>query len=242
MKPTPIFLTSFFYKLFFGFLLLSFSVNAKWYVYGGPGIAYYQGDLAESIVPQLKMIKFNGKVGVGYNFYPRWDLRFHASYGNLHGSDSYSSDQGRLLRGISFNTRVIDAGFTAKYQDFFKKSKYINYAFIGIDYMNIGVNRSVVGTASVIQENSFSNSQFNVPVGFGLGKWLSRHWGAVFEFSYHFALTDYLDGTALSGNPKAFDSFIAAHVMLIYRFTAGAGGKGGSGGGGGDLKTSCPTF
>ena len=226
--------------LFIFLVLLTNGVSAKWYLFGGPGIAYYQGDVAETGFPNIKMLKFNGKLGVGYNFYKRWDVRFHGSYGNLHGSDSYTNDVGKNLRGITFNTRVIDAGLTLKYRNFFKKSKYINYAFIGFDYMNMTVNRNVVGTGAAIIEKSFSSTQFNIPIGFGVGKWLSRHWGAVFEFSYHYALTDYLDGTSLAGNSKALDSFIAGHVMLVYRFTAGSGGSGGSGGG--NLKVDCPTF
>lgn len=226
------------------FLLVSVKpAAAQWYVFGGPGFAYYQGDVAETLLPNLKMIKFNGKLGVGYNFYKRWDLRLHGSYGNLHGSDAYTANTAKNARGITFTTRVIDAGLTLKYRDFFKKTgKVMNYAFLGFDYMNIAVNRAVSGTAAAITEGSFSSSQFNIPIGFGLGRYLSRKWALVYEFSYHFALTDYLDGTSISGNPKAFDSFIANHLMLVYSFGGNGSGGGANSSQPGSLNVDCPRF
>lgn len=224
-------------------VLVGSSAKAQWSIFGGPGIAFYQGDIAESTIPNLKTIRFNAKLGVAYNFHKRWDVRLHGSYGNLHGSDFYTSDPAKNARGVVFNTRVIDGGVTFKYRDFFKKSgRIMNYAFLGFDYMNIAVSRTVTGNAALVAERGFSSSQFNVPVGFGIGIYLSRHWGLVNEFSYHFALTDYIDGTSLAANPKAFDSFIANHLMLVYSFGGNGSGGGANSSDPGSLKTSCPRF
>ena len=59
------------------------------------------------------------------------------------------------------------------------------------------------------------------------GWWFNSYWGAVAETSYHYALTDYLDGISNAGNPKANDSYIDLHVMVVFRF--GGGKTGGDG-------------
>ncbi len=221
------------------------TTNANWYLFGGPGLAYYQGDVSESGLPNLKMIKFNAKIGYGYDLKSRWGLRYHFSYGKLHGSDEYASDALKRGRGIAFNTTVYDGGITFKYRDLFKRNtRLINYGFFGIDAMIMSVNRTVTGTAALIAEDPPSSIQYNIPVGFGLGKWFTSHWGFVYEFSFHFTLTDYLDGTSNAGNPKAGDSWIANHLMVIYRFRSGSTGAGSGGGYGPDNSNNvdCPRF
>ncbi|MFT6716310.1 MAG: OOP family OmpA-OmpF porin [Saprospiraceae bacterium] len=206
---------------------ISISSNAQLHLFGGPGISFYQGDV-DAGAPPLKTIKFSWKAGVGYDFHPRWGARLHYSKAGLHGSDSYSNETAFQARGITFSTKVTDIGLTAKYKYLFKKSyRFMNYGFFGFDYMSMAVARNLTGTAALIPEDAYSNTQFNIPVGLGLGWWFNAHWGIVSESAYHYALTDYLDGTSNSGNPKANDSYIDVHVMVIYRF---GGGKTGSSG------------
>jgi OOP family OmpA-OmpF porin len=207
---------------------ISFSSKAQFHLFGGAGISYYQGDMDESVYPKLKTMCFSWKAGVGYDYHPRWGVRGHYSKAELHGSDSYSNDVLLQVRGITFTTKLTDIGLTAKYKHLFKKSyRLMNYGFFGFDYMSMSVSRSDAGTGSLIAEDGFSNTQFNIPIGIGLGWWFNAHWGSVVESSYHFALTDYLDGISNAGNPKANDSYIDVHVMLIYRF--GGGKTGGDG-------------
>lgn len=205
----------------------AFSAKSQFHIFAGPGYAYYQGDVSDVFYPTLKTSRFSWKAAVGYDFHPRWGVRGHYSKSTLHGSDSYSNDVSKQVRGVTFTTKLTDIGVTAKYKYLFKKSyRFINYGFFGFDYMNMSVARDVNGNASLVQENSFSSTQFNIPIGIGLGRWFSAHWGVVYEISYHYALTDYLDGTSLVGNPKANDSYIDNFIMLIYRFGGGGNADG----------------
>ena len=222
----------------------SVTTNANWYLFGGPGFAWYQGDVSESGIPNLKMIKFNAKIGAGYDFRSRWGIRGHFSYGTFHGSDEYAGDVFKQARGISFNSTVYDGGITLRYRDLFKKNtSLINYGFFGFDAMQMSVDRTVTGTGALIAEDPPGSFQYNIPVGFGLGKWFSAHWGWAYEFSFHFTLTDYLDGTSNAGNPDAGDSFIANHFMLLYRFRGGSKESGSGGYSPGNLNNvDCPRF
>lgn len=211
-------------------IFISKSANAYWSLFAGAGFSYYQGDVQDSRIPSLQVVNFSWKAGVGYDFNQRWGLRAHYAQARLHGSDAYSNDALKVARGITFTTPYKDIGLTVKYNYLFKKSrKFINYGFFGFDYMQVAVSRTVTGTAASIQEGAASPTQFNIPAGIGVGRWFRPQWGFILEGAYHYALSDYLDGTALSGNPRAFDSFIDMHIMLIYRFGRGFGGGGDDG-------------
>jgi hypothetical protein len=199
--------------------------QSKFHVFLGPGLAYYQGDVSETGLPYPAMLKFNGKIGVGYDFTPKWGLRLHGSMGTLHGSDSYTTDLGKQARGIAFSTSIIDAGLTFKWNNVFKKQKLINYLFIGADYLNMNVTRTVSSPLPLAAESAFSNHQMTFPIGGGLGFRLSNYIALVFESSYHFSLTDYMDGTKYSANPKLPDSYIDYHILLVFKFGSGSNTK-----------------
>ena len=219
---------SVFYKLkvqilVLGFLLLGQSeLSAKWFAFGAIGGDYYQGDVSESALPNLRTLRLNYGLGVGYFLNFRWSLRLRYMKGAFHGSDAYFSTPSIQARGITFDNSFWDIGLHAMYHHLFKKSyKLINYGFIGIEYMNQSVTKTITGTAALVPEGSFSNTQFNAPIGIGLGRWVSAHWGVVLELAYHYNFSDYLDGTVKAGNPKANDSFIVSHLLVLYRFRAG---------------------
>lgn len=208
-------------------LVVSQQVHGQLHLFGGVGGAYYQGDMYGAVLPTLKTTCFSWKVGVGYDFHRRWGVRAHYSKASVHGSDSYSDEAFAQARAVTFTTKITDIGVTAKYKHLFKKSyRFINYGFFGFDYMNMNVARTDAGTGALVTEDAFGATQWNVPVGIGLGWWFSAHWGGVFEGSYHYSFTDYLDGISNAGNPKANDSYIDFHLMVVYRFGGGKGGKG----------------
>lgn len=218
-----------FVKIFIIGLLLFVSqpLSAKLHLFGGVGGSYYQGDMYGAILPTLQTTCFSWKAGVGYDFHRRWGVRAHYSKAGAHGSDSYSSDAFALARGITFTTNITDIGVTLKYKNLFKKSyRFMNYGFVGFDYMNMAVARTDAGAGALIAEDPISPTQFNIPAGLGFGWWFSAHWGVVLESSYHYVFSDLVDGISNAGNPKANDSYIDAHVLLVYRFGGRSGGSG----------------
>jgi hypothetical protein len=207
-------------KLFIIVLLFAVSINlnAQLHLFGGAGVSYYQGDMYGTVFPTLKTTCFSWKAGVSYDFHRSWGVRAHYSKAEAHGSDLYSSEASSLARGVTFTTKITDIGLTAKYKHLFKKSyRLMNYGFFGFDYMSMLVSRTP-GNDPVVPEDGYSPTQFNIPIGIGVGWWFDAHWGAVAESSYHYTFTDYLDGISNAGNPKANDSYIDLHVMLVYRF------------------------
>ena len=219
-------------------VIMNATAQSKLHFFIGPGAAYYQGDIAESGLPDPRMIRLNVKAGLGYDFSPRWGLRLHGAMGSLKGSDSYTLDAGKVARGISFNTSIIDAGLTVKVNGLLNnRLKLENYFFAGVDYLNMQVARTVEGTGALTPERAFSNHQLNFPVGLGLGYWMTPLVGLFYEGSVHFVTSDYLDGTSLAGNPTAPDTYFDNHLLLVFRFgKLKRGGKDSFG------NTDCPRF
>ena len=210
------------------FIFIVGSAVAQLHLFGGVGASNYQGDVYSSPSFSNKTILFSWKLGVGYDFHPRWGVRAHYSSAGAHGSDAYSSDAAVSGRGVSFESEIIDAGVTIKFKHLFKRSyQFINYAFLGFDYTDMDVERIDQRSADVVPEDDFSDAQLNMPIGIGLGWWFNRHWGVVMETSYHHVFSDYLDGISVGGNPETNDSYVDLHVMLLYRFGGGNTGRDG---------------
>ena len=211
-------------KLNFTLIALNFiSVIAlgqsKLHLFVGPGAAYYQGDVSHTGLPDPKIIRFNLKAGVGYDVSPRWGLRLHGSMGTLTGNDAYTDHVGKIARGVSFNTSIIDAGLTVKINGFMNNRFHLdNYLFVGVDYMNMKVANNYSGVLPLVPETGYSPHQINFPVGLGLGYWFNPFIGLFYEGSLHFTTTDYLDGLKYGGNPTAPDTYFDSHLLLVVRF------------------------
>lgn len=191
------------------------------YAFFGVGQAYYQGDLNKTAFPNSNILNMSYKGGIGYNFHHRFGAQIFYAQSKLNGSDFFNNDAGMEARGLSFTSPLKQFGINLKVRNLNgKESRVINYLYSGIDYFwfNPTVTRAETADAVYVPESGYSTSGINIPVGLGLGYWITNNIGLVLETSLHIVYTDYLDGVSKNGNPDYRDGFVDSHIMLIYRF------------------------
>ena len=201
--------------LFFG---VSLFAQGRWTVFGGPGYAYYQGDVAHSVIPNGQTMKISALVGASYMVFKHVGIRYHLSGSVLHGSDLYASSPDLINRGLSFKTNLLQGGFSIKINRIIgkPKTKFINYIFLGTDLAVIDV-LVTPGSKPMVPEGDYSRYQIINPFGIGLGYWFSKRYGLTYEATMHISSTDYLDGISYNGKPKGRDTYISNTVVLVAR-------------------------
>jgi hypothetical protein len=216
-------------NIIFYVLLITFitTKGQRFTVFGGPGLSFYQGDLSEGFLPNSQTMKTCGKLGLDYLIYNHIGIRFHTSGSILHHSDTYSSQIGRFNRGISFTTYILQGGFQLKIDRIFgaPKTKFINYLYSGLDLAVMDVSKTYSQTSTLVAEGRYSNFQFIIPIGGGIGYWVNPEFGLVYEFCLNVSNTDYLDGVSYNGQPKGRDTYVNNNIILIYRFGPKVSGK-----------------
>lgn len=211
------------YILFFTCFLVQGRESKAWLstkisVFAGGGFAFYQGDLAQSVIPEAIEMRYAGKIGLTYRFQNKWSVRCQFGGAVFHGSDKYSSDPLKVSRGLSFTNQLIEGGFQLQLNQFTNlKTKLIHYLYCGTDLANIRVNQKQEGNAKLVQEKDYSNYQWIHPVGLGVGLMLNKRFSLVYEATFHFSYTDYLDGVSYNGDPNKLDTFFTGQVILFAR-------------------------
>jgi hypothetical protein len=205
------------------FTLGSFAQLENFYVFGGIGSAYYQGDLNSRILPSSKVLNFSLKGGAGYHFSPKFGVLAHYAKSSLSASDLDAKNNAvKVARGISFNSPLTEVGLNFKIRNVLNMdNQYINYILLGANYFEFNPSNEISEFAYNPSDLEFvyKTSGINVPVGFGFGTWLTENLRVVWEASAHLTFTDYIDGVSQNGNPEYNDVFIDSHIMLLYSFS-----------------------
>lgn len=202
------------------------------------GGASYQGELVESLAPEIKEI--GPAFGLFTRFYlsPSWALRPDFRFARYTGSDQHFSDQRiRDGRGFSFESwmgqgslllefdplgrrRFTDTtgapGFRKTFSPFFFGG--VGMGFIepspdfgknGGDYPS-GVRRDM--------EADYPRIRLALPTGMGLRWDLSEKVSLSGAIAAHYLFTDYLDGISEAGNPDTRDWLWTGGLELNIRF------------------------
>ena len=202
--------------LFFG--LTCFAGLERFTYQGGFGLTFYQGDIGESVAT-AQALRYNIKGGFNFRLYKFLGLHYHLSYTVIHHNDQYSSDPGRLERGIFFENKLIHSGIHLSLNQFISPyTNIIHYFYIGLDAAAMQVRMEKrSGARPLVQEGEYSYFQFLGPIGLGLGYRVTQRVGIVSEFTYYVSNTDYLDGTSYNGTPKNTDSFVTYNLMATIK-------------------------
>lgn len=208
-------------------LVFSFLTNkaefdySNLYVFAGAGSAYYQGDLNGSSFPTVDLLNMSYKGGVGLNYHTRFGVQLHYTQSSLNGSDLFSKDNDVVARGLSFTSPLREFGINFKVRNLNgREGRVINYVFTGVNYFSFDPSVSKAESSDVVfaPESGFKKSGFNIPMGLGLGYWVTPNIGVVWETGLHILYTDYLDGVSKNGNPDYKDGFVDSHILVMFRF------------------------
>lgn len=205
------------------FSLGSFAQLENFYVFGGIGTAYYQGDLNARLLPSAKVVNFSLKGGAGYHFNDKFGVSAHYAKSSLDASDlDVKNNAVKVARGISFKSPLTEIGLNFKIRNVLSiDDQYINYILLGANYFEFSPSNEISEFAYNPSplETGYETSGINAPLGFGFGMWMMENLRVVWETSVHLTFTDYLDGVSKNGNPAYKDVFIDSHVMFLYSFS-----------------------
>ena len=109
---------------------VAFSQNVHVGIFGG--LAAYQGDLTDKIIPKKVT---NGAIGVtvNYELTPQIMLRGGFTYSIIGGADRFASDDSMLARNLAFETHLTEFSAVGEYYFFnLNEQKFSPYVFGGL--------------------------------------------------------------------------------------------------------------
>ena len=224
------------YILLFFTLILSGQLAGqyRWEAGAVVGLSNYQGDLVESTIPLFKEGNLSFGVGGRYLLNYNWAVRGNILIGQLTGDDFNSSIDYRMRRGVSFENPFTEVTFRLEWEPFGEqlylslnqsKSFFSPFLFLGpgVIFMNPKVDSSrTVGTQFMQnierdQNENYFKTRFTVVAGLGVKYDINDLWVVGFEFSMHYAFTDYLDGISHAGITKNRDWYSFGGISLFHR-------------------------
>ncbi len=198
------------YKLIFVFLIFSASLSAQRLhigVFGG--LAAYNGDLTEKILPKKVT---NGALGItgNYELTDHIMLRGGLTYAVVGGADRFSDDDEMKLRNLSFETSLLEFSVLGEYYLLnMNEHKYSPYAFAGLALFhfnpyafNINNNNQKVFLQPLSTEGQgitgypgkpYKLTQLAIPFGGGVKFAITDNLRAGIEGGLRKLFTDYLD-------------------------------------------------
>lgn len=203
---------------------------AKWE--GGflAGLSGYQGELTETMFPELDetggLYGFLGR----YYLHPEWAIRTHLTYTELSGVDLPRFTK----RNFSFQSSIGTAALAVEWEPFgqrrypgprqfkrvFSPYLYIGGGWVGytaeakFDRANTEFNSEGIAKD---QAQSYPKHSFLLPVGVGLKADVTRSMVVGFEFSTATAFSDHLDGISEAGNPATPDWLPSGALTVAFR-------------------------
>jgi len=174
------------------------------------GGAYYIGDLNQKI--HFLYSKPAAGLIVRYNLSTRHSFRFTASYGQVHGEDSFSDEAYKKNRNLSFSSSIIEiaAGFEIdllRYRINDMRFPISPYFFYEIAYFRMNpiiknqagddISLQELGTegqGTILSEKKpYNLNQVSIPLGIGIKFNLKERVAVSFEYGIRKTFTDYLD-------------------------------------------------
>lgn len=175
---------------------------------GFGGLANYQGELQEARYT-LSQSKAAFSLGASIAITDRLSLRGLATYANIQGADSHSSDSSRRARNLSFQSRILDLNATLVYEFFdITEKRYTPYVFAGGSVFNfnptaydssghlvylVGRRTEGQGLPQYPDRQMYNRIQFSIPFGAGIKFAVNEKFSLGWEFRFHKTFTDYID-------------------------------------------------
>ena len=193
-------------------LISTIAVNTafsqSWEAGGMVGLTGYYGDVNNEIFANASTFKQmrGGIFGfVRYHAAERLAIRANVGYLRIAGIDSFSSSKWQVARNLNFYTDMLEASLQFELnllQDRSKGKRIVNrtipYIFGGIGftyftpktfYRGREFNLAELNTSGI----DYSQTTYNIPIGFGLRTYLSPNWILGFEAGVRLTGTSWLD-------------------------------------------------
>lgn len=177
------------------------------------GFANYQGELQENAYT-FSQSKPAAAAGISYALTDKLSLRGLITYGNVQGSDSYSTNAFRRQRNLSFYSKIYDASLTGVYEIFdIMEKRYTPYVFAGVSVFNMGpyaydslgnkiglrlLHTEGQGLPEYPDRKMYNYKNIAIPFGGGIRFAVTRNISLGWEFRFHKTFTDYLDDVSTS--------------------------------------------
>lgn len=172
------------------------------------GLANYQGELQENTYT-FSQARPAGALGLSYALTEKLSVRGLVTYGNIQGSDSYSTNSFRRQRNLSFYSKIYDASLTGVYEIFdIMEKRYTPYLFAGISVFNMGpytydslgnkiglrkLSTEGQGLPEYPDRKMYNHQNISIPFGAGIRFAVTRNISLGWEFRFHKTFTDYID-------------------------------------------------
>ncbi len=185
---------------------VAFSQNVHVGIFGG--LAAYQGDLTDKIIPKKVT---NGAIGVtvNYELTPQIMLRGGFTYSIVGGADRFASDDSMLARNLAFETHITEFSAIGEYYFFnLDEQKFSPYVFGGLaifhfnPYAYNGTTDKIFlkplstegeGLSAYPDRKPYALTQLALPFGAGVKYAFNDRVRLGLELGIRKLFTDYLD-------------------------------------------------
>lgn len=185
---------------------VAFSQNVHVGIFGG--LAAYQGDLTDRIIPKKVT---NGAIGVtvNYELTPQIMLRGGFTYSVVGGADRYAHDDSMLARNLAFETHITEFSAIGEYYFFnLDEQKFSPYVFGGLavfhfnPYAYSGTTDKIFlkplstegeGLSAYPDRKPYALTQMALPFGGGVKYAFNDRVRLGLELGIRKLFTDYLD-------------------------------------------------
>ena len=191
--------------------------NRNFLITAGTGTTHYYGDLARN--GDNGNIRPNFFVGARYNFYGWFSAGADLGWFQLQGDDR--KDPIKATRNLSFLSNNYELNFTLQASLFQERKFYLRrfanpFVYAGLGIVNFNPTAELDGTRYKLRPLEtegvkYSNIALNIPIGGGVRFRVNPFFNIIFDWSYHFTTTDYLDdvSSGVYPAPSSFSSDIA---------------------------------
>jgi len=185
---------------------VAFSQNVHVGIFGG--LAAYQGDLTDKIIPKKVT---NGAIGVtvNYELKPQIMLRGGFTYSVVVGADRFAKDDSMLARNLAFETHLTEFSLLGEYYFFdLNEQKFSPYVFGGLaifhfnPYAYSGTTNKIFlkplstegeGLSAYPDRKPYALTQLALPFGAGVKYAFNDRVRLGLELGIRKLFTDYLD-------------------------------------------------
>jgi len=201
------------------------------------GASTYEGDVHSFSDPELN---YFSELGFSFGIHAKKYLndnvgvRLRYQYLSLAGNDAnFSLESGHPLRGFSFTNKLSEFTLIIDYEPFLESiydqsglfkggvSPYL-YTGFGVSFGSPDIDYNTFSQGTSLQQRIATDIEdagstfLSFPLGFGIKVYFSELLSIGFEIDARLAISDYLEGVKVSGDPEDNDFYSSFGINLFY--------------------------
>lgn len=219
--------------------------RTRYEVVMGTGPSFFMGEFGGSyrtgshFLSDLDMqaTRYNLMLGARYKIQEKFAVRMNFIYARVHGSDAYTTNEGRIPRGGSFSSPIFETSIQAEYSVlkerfgnrytfmYMKKFKFTHvntYLLFGAGGFYFNPTVTYTGN-NTNKEEPYSKFNASFPLGIGFKYGINRRYSLGIEIGQRYTTTDYIDGWS-DRSSKGRDAYGFLLVNLTYKLKTARSG------------------